>query len=272
MIINLPQNHHKNVLMPLFFAIFTIISYFFTAYLQGCYLKIPSHKLKTNINILSTISILAHGALLIFFIYEYQNLNLFKLISLGCWMIAFLIYLGSFGKKNMQNLYLFIFPITSISFLFVIVFNKKQGFINLSNAKEAIHIVLSTLMFSAICFSALLAGILTIQDRNLRKYHKGFTELLPSIESMENLLFEIIVTSFLLLTLILISSLFLFNPFFSGNLLNKIILSFFAWIVLAILLRGRFYAGWRGQTATRWTFFGTSLILMIYVSSFLITK
>lgn len=141
-----------------------------------------------------------------------------------------------------------------------------------ANIKETLHIALSTLMFSTICFSAILAGILTIQDRKLRKYHKGFTELLPSIESTENLLFKTIITSFLLLTCILISSLFLFNSFFSAKLFNKTILSFFAWIVLAILLTGRFYAGWRGQTATRWTFFGTSLILIIYVSSFLITK
>jgi ABC-type uncharacterized transport system permease subunit len=256
--------------MILLFAIFTIILYFFTVYLQRVYIKNPSLKLKKNISILSLITIISHASLLVFFIYQYQNLNLFKLISLVCWLITFLIYLGAIGKKNIQNLYLFIFPITAFSLLLVVIFNKTKGFINLANLKETFHITLSTLTFSTICLSALLASILAIQDRRLRKYHRGFTELLPPIESMENLLFEIISIGFLLLTLVLASSFSLSHPFFSSKFLNKIILSFFAWLVLAILVGGRFYFGWRGQKAIRWTFLGTSLLLLIYISSFLI--
>ena len=256
--------------MILFSALFTIILYSLATYLQGLYIKIPSHKLKRNIFILSLIAIVTHAFLLIFLIQEYQNLNSFKLISLVCWLINFLVYLGSIGKKNIQNLYLFTFPIASLSLLLVVIFNANTGFIHINNIQETVHITLSTLTFSTICLSSLLAGILAVQDRMLRKHHKGFTELLPSIESMEKFLFEVTIIGFLLLTLVLASSLLLSHPFFSSKFLNKIILSFFAWTVFAILLCGRFYFGWRGQTAIFWTFLGTSVLLLIYVSSFLI--
>lgn len=138
------------------------------------------------------------------------------------------------------------------------------------NTKEILHIILSTLTLITICLSAFLASILSIQNRKLRKYHQGFSELLPSVETMEKFLFYIITISFLLLTVLLVSSTSLFNDVFSNKFLKKIALSFLAWAVLAILLCGRFYFGWRGKIAVRWTFFGTSLILLIYISSFLI--
>jgi ABC-type uncharacterized transport system permease subunit len=138
-----------------------------------------------------------------------------------------------------------------------------------SLTKEIFHIILSTLTFSAICLSAIQAGVLAIQDRNLRKYHRGFTQLLPPIESMENFLFKTIAIGFVLLTSLLVSSVLLFSEIFSNPLIDKFILSFCVWIVLAILLSGRLCFGWRGSTVIRWTFLATSLIVLIYFGSFL---
>lgn len=157
-----------------------------------------------------------------------------------------------------------------ITFLSLIAFlNHNPAFVDTSNFKQ-LHIILSTLTFAVICFSGLQAIILAIQDRKLRKDHRGFTSILPPIESMEKFLFQTLTVGFCLLTMLLISSITLFSEIYSPKLINKLILSFAAWIVIATLLVGRFYSGWRGSTAIRWTLLGTSLLILIYFGSLLL--
>lgn len=162
-----------------------------------------------------------------------------------------------------------LFLIAIISLLLIAFFNHNLGFVDTSNSKQLFHIILSTLTFTAICFGGLQAIILAIQDRKLRKDHSGFTSILPSIESMEKFLFQTLTVGFCLLTTLLISSIILFSEIHSPKLINKLILSFSAWIVIATLLVGRFYSGWRGSTAIRWTLFGTFLLILIYFGSLL---
>lgn len=162
-----------------------------------------------------------------------------------------------------------LFLIAIISLLLIAFFNHNLGFVDTSNSKQLFHIILSTLTFTAICFGGLQAIILAIQDRKLRKDHSGFTSILPSIESMEKFLFQTLTVGFCLLTILLISSITLFSEIDSPKLINKLILSFSAWVVIATLLVGRFYSGWRGSTAIRWTLFGTFLLILIYFGSLL---
>lgn len=162
-----------------------------------------------------------------------------------------------------------LFLIAIISLLLIAFFNHNLGFVDTSNSKQLFHIILSTLTFTAICFGGLQAIILAIQDRKLRKDHSGFTSILPSIESMEKFLFQTLTVGFCLLTILLISSITLFSEIDSPKLINKLILSFSAWVVIATLLVGRFYSGWRGSIAIRWTLFGTFLLILIYFGSLL---
>lgn len=144
------------------------------------------------------------------------------------------------------------------------------GSIHITYPKEIFHVVLSTLTVGAILLSALQAAILAVQDRSLHQHKPFFTKQLPSMESMEIFLFKTVIISFLLLTTTLISSAFLFPKSLSLYFFTeKILLSFCAWLVFAILIIGRFMFGWRGRTAVNWTFLGTSLLLLIYFGSIL---
>lgn len=155
----------------------------------------------------------------------------------------------------------------SFSIFTILLYLMSTFLIDITDSKQIFHIILSTLTFATICFGALQAIVLAIQDRKLRKYHHGFASLLPSIESMETFLFQILTIGFLLLTALLLSSVILFPEIHSQKLINKLILSFSVWLVLAILLGGRLYSGWRGSKVTRWTLLGTSLLMLIYFGS-----
>lgn len=53
---------------------------------------------------------------------------------------------------------------------------------------------------------------------------------------------------------------------------RKTVLSLLGWAVLAALIIGRYWRGWRGRQATRWLYAGTLLLLLAYVGSRFVTE
>lgn len=136
-----------------------------------------------------------------------------------------------------------------------------------------LHILLSTLAFSVLCVAALQAMVLAVQEHLLRyKQFNKFLTMLPAMQAMEVFLFRIITVGFVLLTLVLISSLFSFQHVFASSLWQKTLLSLFAWLVFMALLLGRYYFGWRGKVAIRWTLSGVFLVVLIYLGTIFFTS
>lgn len=136
-----------------------------------------------------------------------------------------------------------------------------------------IHILLSTLAFGVLCIAACQAMLLAIQEHLLRhKQSNRFLSMLPAMQAMETFLFRIIALGFLLLTLVLITSLFSFPNLLAPLLWQKTLLSLFAWFVFMALLLGRYHFGWRGRVAIRWTFIGVFLVVLIYLGAIFLIR
>lgn len=134
--------------------------------------------------------------------------------------------------------------------------------------KELTHILLSTLAFGALFIAAIQAVLLALQERQLRhKKGVGVLQILPPLEKMERLLFEMIVVGFILLTVVLITSLWWFHTLLFTVFWQKSLLSFVAWLVFMVLLLGHWLFGWRGQQVVRWTLSGVFFVMVIYFSS-----
>lgn len=134
--------------------------------------------------------------------------------------------------------------------------------------KALLHVLLSTLMLSILCITALQALLLAAQEYLLR--HKRvaiMTIWLPPLEIMENLLFRMLVIGFVLLTLVFLSSLWSFYPIWISPLWQKALLSLLAWLIFAALLIGRHFLGWRGRHAIFWSLGGVVLTMLIFFSS-----
>ena len=84
---------------------------------------------------------------------------------------------------------------------------------------------------------------------------------------MEKLLFQLIGAGFVLLSISLISGLLFVEDLFAQHLVHKTVLSIIAWFVFGILLAGRIWQGWRGQTAIRWTLGGFLALMLAYFGS-----
>jgi ABC-type uncharacterized transport system permease subunit len=83
------------------------------------------------------------------------------------------------------------------------------------------------------------AVILWFQDRELKNKQKKrfWVNLLPSFQAMESLLFDLIKTGFILLTVALVFGFFTIDNFFAQHLAHKTAFSIISWFVYGALKR-----------------------------------
>ncbi len=130
------------------------------------------------------------------------------------------------------------------------------------------HITLSVLAYSLLTVATAMALALTMLDRRLHRHQPlGMLAHLPSVEALETGMFQAIVVGFGLLTLSLLSGFLFVDNLFAQHLAHKAVLSCLAWIVLAVLLTGRHFFGWRGRVAARWVVSSFVLLLLAYFGS-----
>jgi ABC-type uncharacterized transport system permease subunit len=89
---------------------------------------------------------------------------------------------------------------------------------------------------------------------------------------MESLLFSLIGTGFVLLTLAIVTGFLTLNDLFAQHVAHKTVLTLAAWAVFAVLLAGRHWLGWRGPTAIRFTLWGFALLLLGFYGSKLVLE
>ena len=132
------------------------------------------------------------------------------------------------------------------------------------------HIVLATLSFGVLCIAGLLAVLLAIQEWCLRyKKMPRVMASLPALETMEILLFQVIQLGFVLLSIVMVTSLYFYYALLltQSYFLQKALLVMLAWLVFAWLLLGRYHKGWRGRKAIYGTLFGVFLLFITYFGS-----
>jgi len=197
-----------------------------------------------------------------------QNLSLSHLFSLICWLIAFITLTVSL-LKPLENLSIFILPATALSILVALIFPGQNVFQTRLHPHTLMHILISILAFGALGLAALQATLLYLHHKLLRnKSAHTLVWMLPPLQTMETLLFQIIWFGFLLLSASLSSAFLFLDEPFAANRLQKIILSLLAWGLFAILLCERHQSGVRGlKKAIRWTLIGVGLLLVAYLGS-----
>ena len=119
----------------------------------------------------------------------------------------------------------------------------------------------------------------TLLDRAERRLRAGGTAILARsaagggssgaavgmpLLQLERLTFRFVEAGFVLLTLTLALGMFTMAPWRWDH---KSVFSLLAWLVIAALLVGRRWRGWRGRQATRWLYAGAVLLLLAYVGS-----
>jgi len=200
------------------------------------------------------------------------NFSLFNTASIISSLVAFLLLLASLTKP-VEKLGLAIFPLAIITLLSTLIFPDRELIVQINNWQMSVHILSSIIAFSLLNIAALQAIMLAIQEHQLRNHPpRKFIQTLPSLQTMESLLFQMIGAGLLFLTLSLVSGFIFIEDLFAQHLAHKTVLSIVAWISFSGLLLGRIKYGWRGQTAVKWTLTGFIFLLLAYFGSKLVLE
>ncbi len=216
---------------------------------------------------LTIVAVALHGILLSRSIYTANapNISLWLAISMSGWISVTLYLCISFVRKT-SNLGIVVLPIGLIA---VLVGSVSMNLTPLGRIPHGVgwHIVLAIPVYGVLCVAFAQACLLIIQDRLLHKPNQGrILPMLPAIQTMEANLFWLTLLGFLLMTLNLVVGM-ISNLNNIGTLLNfnhHILFSILAWLCFACLLCGRKIAGWRGQTAAKWTITAFGILILAY--------
>lgn len=131
-----------------------------------------------------------------------------------------------------------------------------------------LHAALALLAYATLAVAAVLAVILWLQERALRRreFH-GWLRALPPLVQLESLLFRTIAVGFGLLSAALLTGLLFVEDLLAQHLVHKTVLSVLSWLAFGALLLGRRRYGWRGDRAVRWTLAAMVLLVLAYFGS-----
>lgn len=190
-------------------------------------------------------------------------LSVLSVSSLIFWVINSIVLFSSF-KKELHNLFLLLFPLSALAVI-TSLFSRHHEWQHTLDYTIAAHVILSILAYSLLTIASLQALLLAYQNRALK--HKNLTtstRLLPPLQTMESLLFELLWVGEILLTLAIASGFWFLEDMFAQHLAQKTVFAITAWCIYAMLLWGRHQMGWRGNTAIRWTLAGFVCLMLAY--------
>ncbi len=197
------------------------------------------------------------------------NLGLVEVASLLSWLICAFILVASFSKPTL-NLAAVLFPLAVILLL---IGQFAEGGARLPRGKDGLlfHVLASLSAYSLFALASVQAVLLAIQNRQLKHHHlHGLLGVLPPLQTMERLLFDLLLAGQILLSLGIVSGFVFLDSMFVGGNAHKTFFALLAWVTFGILLVGHWRLGWRGMTAVRWTLGGSLLLLVAYFGSRLV--
>ena len=190
-------------------------------------------------------------------------------LSLMLWLAVLIYWLESF-RSRMDGLQPAVLPFAAICAIFPVLFPQSRLIAHADAWGFKLHFLTAMLAYSLFTLSALHAGFMSIVERKL--HQKSLSPLLaslPPLLRMETLLFRLIGSGFILLTVALGSGI-LFSEAIFGKVMtidHKSVFAVVSWLIFAALIVGRQCYGWRGRIALRWTMTGFLFLLLAYVGS-----
>ena len=190
---------------------------------------------------------------------------LFLVINVACIIILL--------RRPLQNLLVVIFPLSALSVL-VSIFGPETSVAEGQLPRGVlIHVASSLLAYAVLTLAAFQAALVAVQDHQLKHRHtRGIIQVLPPLQLMETMLFELIWVGVVLLTVSIGSGMIFLDDIFAQHLVHKTVLTIIAWGLFSVLLWGHSQLGWRSQTAVRFTLAGFALLMLAYFGSKLVLE
>lgn len=216
------------------------------------------------------IGMLAHAVLLYPYIVTLYglNFNLFNVLSLTS--LFFLLFYVLFSLyRPIISLGILAAPTALLGMIVGYVGRAPyQPLTNVSLGLE-IHIILSFAAYCVLLMAAVQALFLRLQIRELKHktIHRFWVNKLPSLQSMEGLLFDMILVGFVLLSVALGFGFIYVEDLMAQHIAHKTVFSILSWLLFGLLLIGNWRGGLRGKRAANITVYAFILLAIGFIGS-----
>jgi len=200
------------------------------------------------------------------------TLGINQALSLFTWQSAALLW-ALCWREPLRVLGIGIYPLAAVALLLATVWPNTPIEAPLASWKERLHIALALFSAGLLTLAAVQSVVLAAQDQLLHRHTDSrLIRALPSLLTMEKLLFQLVAIGFFLLSATLLTGLWFLDDWLKQHLAHKTVLSITAWLIFAVLLWGRWRHGWRGRAAIRWALSGYGMLILAYFGSKLILE
>jgi len=252
----------------------SVVLYFSTVTLVALAIKRRSAIHRTAMLMVASLALCLHSVNVYFALFADNavRLDLFNIATLFGWVLA-MIATSSVLRRPVETLAAFSYGISALALLLSLLFTTPHTPNTTLSVGVYAHILLSIVAYCVIAMAMVQATILAVQDRQLKRKHThDMIHLLPPLQTMESLLFEWLALGMALLTAAMAVGFVYVGDFWAQHLIHKTVLSIAAWGVFFILLTGRYFLGWRGSVAIRWTLAGFVMLMLAYFGSKLVLE
>ena len=167
--------------------------------------------------------------------------------------------------QPLQNLFVLVFPLAAIAVLASLFGHGSVTPRTEFGEGLLAHILISIVAYTILATAAVQSILLALQERSLRhKSITGLVTLLPPLQTMETMLFQLLWVGLIALTLAIGSGFLFLTDMFAQSVVPHTVLASASWVTFAILLAGRYLFGWRSTLATRATLVGFVLLILAY--------
>jgi ABC-type uncharacterized transport system permease subunit len=168
---------------------------------------------------------------------------------------------------------LVLFPLSALAVLVATFAPDTSALSSNLSAGMLLHICSSILAYAVLTLAAIQSALLSLQDRQLKQRHTtGIIQILPPLQLMESMLFELLWIGVSLLTIAIVSGFVFIDDIFAQSLVHKTVLTIVAWVLFSTLLWGHYQLGWRSRTAVRLTLSGFLLLMLAFWGSKLVLE
>tara|TARA_Y100000748_G_C15487724_1_gene485368 strand:- start:1003 stop:1542 length:540 start_codon:yes stop_codon:yes gene_type:complete len=169
--------------------------------------------------------------------------------------------------KPAHHLALILLPLSAIVVFLTLIFDFRDS-TGALNYDLFLHIIVSLVSYGLLGLAAIQALLLKFQEQKLKDLkNSSLSNLMPSMDIMENIMFDLIIIGFILLTISLLTG----APFVSVDadkiLLQKITFSVIAWIAYFYLIYQRFSSNVFGKKANNLAISGMIFLFFAYLGT-----
>jgi ABC-type uncharacterized transport system permease subunit len=257
-----------------FLAPLSALLYLAATGLQLLHLSQRRQQIDRGVFALGLLALLSHAIIVwkIAFTSAGVDLGFFKISAL-LFLVINLACITSLTRRPLQNLLIALFPMSALAVLISTFAPDTAPVLSQLSGGIILHIVSSILAYSVLTLAAVQAAVLALQDHQLKQRHtRGLVQILPPLQLMESMLFELLWIGLALLTIAIVSGVLFIDNLFAQHLVHKTVLTIAAWLLFATLLWGHYHLGWRSKTAVRLTLAGFLLLMLAFFGSKLVLE